>query len=63
MFWCNLAGANRPPNKQVMPVARHQELGLCVLWSLFLSLYSPFHAVKKWHRIFKRKISCFGILW
>ena len=40
MFWCYLAGANRPPNKQAMPVARQEDLGLCVLWSLSLSLQS-----------------------
>ena len=40
MFWCYLAGAKRPPNKQAMPVARQENLGLCVLWSLSLSLQS-----------------------
>ena len=40
MFWCSLVGADRPP-KQAMPVARKEKyLGLCVLWSLFLSLQS-----------------------
>ena len=31
MFWCSLVGADRPPNKQAMPVARQEDLGLCVL--------------------------------
>ena len=35
MFWCSVVEANRPPN-QVMPVARQEDLGLCVLWSLSL---------------------------
>ena len=39
MFWCSLVGADRPP-KQAMPVARQEDLGLCVLWSLSLSLQS-----------------------
>ena len=39
MFWCSLAGADRPP-KQAMPVARQEDLGLCVLWSLSLLLQS-----------------------
>ena len=34
-----MAGADRPP-KQAMPVARQEDLGLCVLWSLSLSLQS-----------------------
>ena len=38
MFWCSLVGADRPP-KQAMPVAQG-DLGLCVLWSLPLSLQS-----------------------
>ena len=33
MFWCSLVGADRPP-KQAMPVARKEDLGLCVLWCL-----------------------------
>ena len=37
--WCSLVGADRPP-KQAMPVARQEDLGLCVLWSLSLSLQS-----------------------
>ena len=37
MFWCSLVGADHPP-KQAMPVARQEDLGLCVLWSLSLSL-------------------------
>ena len=37
MFWCSLVGADRPP-EQAMPVARQKDLGLCVLWSLSLSL-------------------------
>ena len=40
MFWCSLVGADCPPNEQAMPVARHEDLGLCVLWSLSLSLQS-----------------------
>ena len=41
MFWCSLVGVDRPPNsKQAMPVARQEDLGLCVLWSLSLSLQS-----------------------
>ena len=39
MFWCSLVGADRPP-KQAMPVARQEDFGLCVLWSLSLSLQS-----------------------
>ena len=39
MFWCSLVGADHSP-KQAMPVARHEDLGLCVLWSLSLSLQS-----------------------
>ena len=39
MFWCSVVEANRPP-KQAMPVARQEDLGLCVLWSLSLSLQS-----------------------
>ena len=39
MFWCCLVGADRPP-KQAMPVARHEKLGLCVLWPLSLPLQS-----------------------
>ena len=29
MFWCSVVEANRPL-KQVMPVARQEDLGLCV---------------------------------
>ena len=39
MFWCSLVGADRPP-KQAMANARQENLGLCVLWSLSLSLQS-----------------------
>ena len=39
MFWCSLVEADRPP-KQAMPVTRQEELGLCVLWPLSLSLQS-----------------------
>ena len=39
MFWCSLAGADRPP-KQAIPVARQEYMGLCVLESLSLSLQS-----------------------
>ena len=39
MFWCSLVGADRPP-KRAMPVARQEDLGLCVPWSLSLSLQS-----------------------
>ena len=39
MVWCSLVGADRPP-KQAMLVARQEDLGLCVLWSLSLSLQS-----------------------
>ena len=39
MFWCSLTGADRPP-KQAMPGAREEDLDLCVLWSLSLSLES-----------------------
>ena len=39
MFWCSLVGAYRP-SKQAMPVARQEDLGLCFLWSLSLSLQS-----------------------
>ena len=40
MVWCYLAGANRPPNKQAVPVAGQEDLDLRVLWSLSLSLQS-----------------------
>ena len=39
MFWCSLVGADRPP-KQAMPVARRENLDLCILWLLSLSLQS-----------------------
>ena len=39
MFWCSLVGADRPP-KQAMSLARQEDLGLCALWSLSLSLES-----------------------
>ena len=39
MFWCFLVGADRPP-KQAMPIARQEDLCLCVLWSFSLSLQS-----------------------
>ena len=39
MFWCSLVGADRPP-KQAVPVARQEDLSLCVLWSLSLPLQS-----------------------
>ena len=39
MFWCSLVGADRPP-KQAMPVAKQEDLDLCILWSLSLSLQS-----------------------
>ena len=40
MFWCSLlVGTDRPP-KQAMPVGRQEDLGLCVLWLLSLSLQS-----------------------
>ena len=39
MFWCSLVGADGPP-KQAISVARQEDLGLCVLWSLSLSLQS-----------------------
>ena len=34
-----------------------------VFFGLSLCRYSPTHAVKKWHRMFKRKSWCFGVLW
>ena len=37
MVRCSLVRANRP-SKQAMPVARQEDLGLCVLWLLSLSL-------------------------
>ena len=37
--WCSLVGADHPP-KQSMLVARQEDLGLCVLWSLSLPLQS-----------------------
>ena len=40
MFWCSLVRADRPPNKQAMPIARQEDLGLCVFWPLSLSLQS-----------------------
>ena len=40
MFLYSLVGADRPPTKQAMPVARQEHLDLCVLWSLSLSLQS-----------------------
>ena len=39
MFWGSLVGADGPP-KQAVPVARQEDLGLCILWSLSLSLQS-----------------------
>ena len=39
VFWCSLVGADRPP-KQAMPVAKQEDLGLCVLRPLSLSLQS-----------------------
>ena len=39
MFWCSLVGADRPP-KQAMPVAKQEDLGMCVLWLVSLSLQS-----------------------
>ena len=45
MFWCSLVGAGRPP-KQAMPVARQEDLGLYVLWSLSLPLQSVRHCKK-----------------
>ena len=39
MFWCSLVGADRPPI-QAMPVARQENLDLCILWLLSLSLQS-----------------------
>ena len=49
MFWCPLVGANRPPTKQAMPVAR-QVICVCVSFGRSLCRYnSPFHAVKKGH--------------
>ena len=54
MFWCSLVGADRPP-KQAMPVARQEDLGLCVSFGRSLCRYSPFHAVKKWHCMFRRE--------
>ena len=39
MFWCSLVGADRSP-KEAMTVARQEDLGLCVFWSLSLSLQS-----------------------
>ena len=44
MFSCSWVGADRAP-KQAMPVARQEDLGLCVL-GCSLCRYSPFHAVK-----------------
>ena len=38
MFSFSLVGADRPP-KQAMQVARQEDLGLCVLWSLSLPLH------------------------
>ena len=40
MFWCSLGGADRPPKQAIIPVAREEDLGLCVLCSLSLSLQS-----------------------
>ena len=40
MFWRSLVGADRLPKQEAMPVARQEDLGLCVLWSLSLSLQS-----------------------
>ena len=39
MFWCSSVGADSPP-KQTMPVARQEDLSLCILWLLYLSLQS-----------------------
>ena len=52
MLWCSLVGADRPP-EQAMLVARQEDLGLCVLWSLSLSLHCV-PRCKKWHCMFRR---------
>ena len=39
VFWCSLVGADRR-SRQAMPVARQEDLCVCVLWSLSLSLQS-----------------------
>ena len=46
MFWCSLVGADRPL-KQAISVARQEDLGLCVLWSLSLSLLQSVPRCKK----------------
>ena len=49
MLWCSLVGADRPP-KEAIPVAiaclEQEDLGLCVLWSLSLSLQSVPRCIK-----------------
>ena len=52
MFWYSLVGADRPPTKQAMPVARQEYLDF-VSFGRSLCRYSPFHAVKKWHCMFR----------
>ena len=42
---CSLVGADRP-RKQAMPVAKQEDLGSCVLWSLALSLQSVLRSKK-----------------
>ena len=54
MFWGSLVGADRPP-KQAIPVARQEDLGLCVIWSLFLSLQSVPRCKKVALYVWKRK--------
>ena len=34
MFRCSLVGADHPPNKQAMPVARQEDLCLCAMVAL-----------------------------
>ena len=52
MFWCSLVGADRPL-KQAISVARQEDLGLCFFGRSLCRYYSPFHAVKKWHCMFR----------
>ena len=62
MFWCSLVGADCLL-KQAMPVARQEDLGLCVLWSLSLSLQSVPRCKKIASYVYKRKSRCFSVLW
>ena len=63
MFWCSLVGADRPPKFSLKNAGcQAGRFGfVCPLTLVPLSAakhthtYCPFHAVNKWHYMFKRK--------